>query len=338
MRVTMVGRCGAIALILAGLGTNAPAQEAPLVSEGGTISATFENDIFGGTDQNYTNGVRIGYLSPRNEPAGLARFGRTHLSWLTPAEDWYLTFALGQNLFTPSDITLPNPPRSERPYGAFLYGSVGIVADSGSQLDTIALDLGIVGQSALGEETQSFVHEIVGADDPRGWDTQIRDEIGFRLLYERKYRFLYDFEPGLFGLQVDAAPNFAVAIGNVDTSASAGLTLRVGDRLEDNYGPPRIRPAVSGPGFFDASDAFGWYLFAGAEARVVGYNMFLEGNLFREGAEGVTPNRIVGDFQLGLALQFKSVEVSYTHVLRTEEYSGQDGLAQFGSVNLRFKF
>lgn len=326
-------------LVCCALAGRADAQDSEVpISDGGTVGVTVENDIFGGTDQNYTSGVRLSYLSPRNKPGGVARFGRENLSWITPADDWYLSFAAGQNLFTPSDITLPVPPPRERPYGAFIYGSVGIVADSGAQLDTLALDFGIVGQSALGEETQSFVHQIISADDPKGWGTQIRDEPGFRLLYERKYRFLYDFKPGLFGLQVDAAPNFALALGNVDTSFAAGLTLRIGDKLEDNYGPPRIRPAVSGPGFFDPTDTFGWYLFAGAEARVVGYNMFLEGNLLRDGTDGVTPNRLVGDFQAGVALQFKSVELSYTHVFRTEEYSGQDGFAQFGSINARFRF
>ena len=36
-------------------------------SKGGTYSFTFENDIFGGDDRNYTNGVRLDYASPRND-------------------------------------------------------------------------------------------------------------------------------------------------------------------------------------------------------------------------------------------------------------------------------
>lgn len=49
-------------------------------SEGGTISATFENDIFGGTDRNYTNGVRLDYVTPRNDLPGWARFARDILN------------------------------------------------------------------------------------------------------------------------------------------------------------------------------------------------------------------------------------------------------------------
>jgi len=307
------------------------------ISEGGTLSFTFENDIFGGDDKDYTNGVRLDYLTPRNDIPLFARIARRNLRWLTDAEDWYATFGIGQNMYTPSDITLTDPPDDDRPYAGFLYGSVGVVADSGDKLDTIALDLGVVGPASQSDEVQRIVHELIGAPEPRGWGHQLNNEPGVRLLYERKYRFLYDFELSLLDLEVDAAPNFSVALGNVDTSASAGLTLRIGDRLGDNYGPPRVRPAVAGPGFFESADGIGWYLFLGAEGRLVGRNMFIEGNTF-DGNPGVEPNRLVGDIQAGLALQFNGVELTYTHVVRTPEIKGTKSFAEFGSVNLRFKF
>lgn len=332
----------ATALALLALPAAAQEPPEPPVSEGGTWSATFENDTFGGTDRNYTNGIRLDYVTPRNAPAWLARTGRRSLGWLTDAEDWYLTFGVGQNIYTPQDIALDVPPEDDRPYGAFLYGSVGVVADSGDRLDTLQLDLGIVGPSALGEDTQKTVHSILDVQRPRGWEFQLRDEPAVRLVYERKYRYLTSVDLGLFGLQADAAPSWSVAVGNVDTSASVGLTLRVGDRLEDTYGPPRILPAVAGPGFFESADGFGWYLFGGAVGRAVGYNIFLEGNLFKDAPEarerGVEPNRLVADFQVGLALQFQGVELAYTHVFRSEEFERQDGFAQFGSLNARVKF
>jgi len=333
-------RPAALALALALPAFPAAAEEQPSphpVSEGGTVSFTFENDIFGGTDRNYTNGVRLDYISPRNDLPLWGRLAKRGLHHIVDAPDWYVSYAIGQNIYTPPDISIENPPPGERPYAGFLHGSFGVIADSGDQLDTFAIDLGVVGPASLAEQSQTFVHGLIGDQKPQGWDTQVDNEPAFRLLWERKYRFLYDFEPGLFGLQVDAAPQFNVSLGNVDTSAAVGATVRIGDRLEDNYGPPRVRPAVSGPGFFEPSPGFGWYLFASAEARVVGYNMFLQGNLFKDGVDGVDPKRLVGDFQAGIAVQFQGVELTYTHVLRSPEYDGQDGFSQFGSLNLRFK-
>ena len=114
-------------------------------SEGGTVSATFENDIFGGTDRNYTNGVRFDYVTPKNDLPLWARFARDQLKPIVPASDWYASYAIGQNMYTPSDITLDEPPANDRPYAGFLYASFGLAADTGRELDSFALELGVIG-------------------------------------------------------------------------------------------------------------------------------------------------------------------------------------------------
>jgi hypothetical protein len=314
-----------------------PDRSPHLVSEGGTYSFTFENDTFAGDDDDYTNGVRADYVTPRNELPGWARFARRNLGWLTDAGDWYATYALGQNMYTPSDISLDDPPEDDRPYAGFFYGSIGIVADRGDRLDTIALDIGVVGPAAQADHVQTFVHELMDAQEPKGWEHQLENEPAFRLLYERKYRYLERLDLGLLDLEADFAPHLSVALGNVETSAGAGQTFRIGDRLADNYGPPRVRPAVAGPGFFRPAEGLGWYIFAGAEARLVGRNIFVQGNTFEHGP-GVDPERLVADFQAGLAVQYNGVELTYTHVLRSPEFKGQDEFSEFGSLNLRFRF
>lgn len=314
------------------------AQEPPgLVSEGGTYSITFENDIFGDEDRDYTNGLRLDYISKRNDLPAVGRFARNNLGWLTDADDWYMTYAIGQNIFTPSDISLSNPPPGERPYAGFLYGAIGIAADSGDALDVIGLEIGMVGPSSLAEETQKLVHNVVGVTEPEGWDTQLQDEPAFRLLYERKYQFERDIPLPVLDLSADFAPHFNMSLGTVDTSFGIGGAVRLGQDLADDYGPPRVRPAVSSPGFFRDQDGFSWYVFAGVEGRFVLRNLFIEGNTF-EGVKGVDPRRFVADFQAGAAIQVGSVELAYTHVLRTSEYEGQGGNSDFGSLNLRFKF
>jgi hypothetical protein len=304
---------------------------------GGFWALTFENDIFAGTDRDYTNGVRVSYTSHRNDLPLWGRAARDHLGWLTDARDWYVAYAIGQNMFTPTDISDPTPPATERPYAGFLYASAAIIADRGDRLDTIALDMGVVGPSALAEQSQKLVHDIGGFEDPQGWDAQLEDEFGFRLLYERKDRYGADIGGRLLDLEVDAAPHYSLALGNVDTSAAAGLTVRIGADLESDYGPPRIRPAVSGPAFFGEGDGFAWNLFLSAEARAVGRNIFLEGNTFRD-SPSVDPHRLIGEVSAGVSTRFDNVELTYTHVLRSKEYEGQEDPAMFGSVNVRMRF
>ena len=306
-------------------------------SEGGTFSFTLENDIFSGTDRDYTNGFRIDYISERNDLIGIGRFAKEHLNPYFQADDWYMTYALGQTMLTPSDITDPNPPQNERPYAGWLYASIGVVADSGTALNSMVLDLGVVGPLSGAEQFQKYVHDIIDADKPVGWDGQLENEPAFRLLYEHKRRAFFDLNLPVADIGADLLPHANVSLGTLDTSVGVGVTARIGQDLLNDYGPPRVRPAVGAPGFFDGSDGFRWYLFAGAEGRAVARNLFLEGNTFNQ-IDGVSINRLVADFQLGAAIGFGGVEMAYTHVLRTEEYAAQDRFGEFGSVNIRTKF
>ena len=303
----------------------------------GTFRVTWENDIFGGTDKGYTNGFRADYVTPKNQLTRVGEFARRNLTWLSDDAEWYETFSLGQNIYTPEDLTRRIPDPDDRPYAGFLYASFGMVADNGKRLDTIALDFGVVGRMALADDVQRAVHDLIQADDPRGWSSQLRNEPGVRLLFERKFRYLADLKFSLGDLQMGFAPHYGFALGNVDTSAAAGFMMRIGDRLDDNYGPPRVRPAVAGPGFYQYKDGLGWYLFGGLEGRAVGRNIFIEGNTFRNSAS-VEPHRLVGDANVGFALQYGNAEFSYTHVFRSPEFRGQRGIVQFGSLSLSVKF
>lgn len=333
-------------LALVGLAAPAVAQQpppptdgkAPLPqSEGGTISATFENDMFAGTDKDYTNGLRLDYVTAKNDLPFWGEAIRDVFQPVFKTDIWYASYSIGQNIFTPQDIKESRPASDDRPYAGFLYASIGLSADSGDELDTVALDIGVIGDDSLAKEAQSFVHELIGSDDPQGWHTQLGDYPGVRLLYEKKYRYGEDFDLGLFSLEADVAPHFNVALGNVDTSAGAGMTVRIGDSLRNDYGPPRVRPAVAGPGFFEGGDSLGWTLFAGAEARAVAYNGFIEGSPFKN-ERGLNPERIVGDLQAGVSFRFGDVELTYTHIVRSPEFEGQDNASIFGSLNLRAKF
>src|SRR3546814_17784538 len=104
----------------------------------------------------------------------------------------------------------------------------------------------------------------------------------------------------LNNLGVDVTPHLGAALGNVYTYGAGGLTLRFGEDLPDDYGPPRIRPALPGSDYFRPTDDFGWYFFAGAEGRIVARNIFLDGNTFKD-SHSVDKRPLVADLQAGLA-------------------------------------
>lgn len=301
----------------------------------GTWTANWENDIFGGTDRNYTNGNRFSYVSPEAGMGGL--HGPIARALLFADENdrvrWGL--ALGQSMYTPRDTEARNPLPDQHPYAAFAYGEYSVYAQDRDSLRMIGLKAGIVGPSAQGEWVQNNVHRAINTTEVNGWDNQLSDEPAFVVMYERKERALLAGE--YVGLELDVVPHIGVALGTLRTHASAGATLRFGDDLQRDFGPPRIRPAMGGSGYFEATPSFNWYLFVGAEGRAVARNLFLDGNTWTDSAS-VDKKPFVAELQYGLVLQYDRIQLAWTFVTRSRQFEEQESPQQFGAVSLSVKF
>ena len=307
--------------------------------DGWTLNVTAENDMFGSdTDRHYTHGTRFSLAAPEGDVPDWVRDAAPKFPLFSDQGKLRTSYFLGQNLYTPADIRITNPSNMDRPYAAWLYGGVGLVSDLGARVDTLGLTLGMVGPAALGEATQKTVHKWVGSPQPQGWDHQLRNEPGVVLTYERRIRRFVNFDTGLFDLELDASPQAGVSLGNIFTHLEAGTVFRLGHDLEsDRGGPPRIRPSLPGSDYFTPSDQFSWYLFGGVAGRLVGRNIFLDGNSFTD-SYSVDKKPLVGDFQFGLAMNYKGVRMAYTQIIRTKEFENQSSPDSFGAITLSYQF
>jgi len=141
----------------------------------------------------------------------------------------------------------------------------------------------------------------------------------------------------VFDLKFDAVPHFGGSLGNVYTYAAGGLTLRLGSRLEDDFGPPRIRPSLPGSSYFLPHREFTWYFFTGFEGRAVVRNIFLDGNTFSD-SHSVDKKPFVGDLQAGLSAQWDRFRLTYNQIFRTKEFDGQEKSDIFGALSLSYHF
>lgn len=328
------GHAGALVLwlLLASFSATAQSPEADPAGpiDRGSLSFVIENDVFTGTDRNYTSGVLMAYLSPpRPEESGLRRFAQ-RIRLAAPTDRVRYGVSIGQSLFTPEDISVPEPLGDQHPYAGWLYVGGSFVVESARTLDTILLEVGIVGPAAQGEDTQKTVHQIVDTTEPRGWDNQLENEFGVALSYDRKWRGLKRWE--MIGLEVDFTPNVGFSLGNILTQANLGATFRIGNDLANDFGPPRIRPSLAGSGPLLQRDNLGWYLFAGVVGRAVAHNIFLDGNTTRE-SQNVERRPWVGDAQAGLVVQLGRAQLGFTGVVRSKEYETQDEIQAFGALS-----
>lgn len=313
----------------------APAGPAP-TDLAGSFALIIENDNVAGRDRYYTNGFLLSWRSPAyNPPAWLGAVSDRAAFLLPPGGTlrWGLSF--GQNLFTPEDVATRTPDPLDRPYAAFLYGAVTVLAYTPTELASLELQLGVVGPAALGEQVQGVVHDIRDFERSRGWDTQLKDELGVNLVGTRQWRL--NRPTGLDGISVGLVPSVAASLGNVQTYAGAGALLRIGSELEADFGPPRVRPVSAGSVFFEPRDGFGWYAFAGVEGRAVLRDISLDGNTWRD-SRSVDREPFVGDASLGAAVMIARARLTATYTVRSREFDGQRDASQFGSLSLAFRF
>lgn len=331
-----MNRVLAAALLLFGIFAAPCAAVAEQKPRRGTFSFVIENDLFYDIDRHYTSGVRLIWVP---DPWAAAPNWAMKLALLAP---WFPEeglvrhgYAIGQSMFTPEDITIADPSLQDRPYAGWLYGTIGLGLETGRQLDQFALSIGMVGPASLAEQSQKIVHRTIDSDKPQGWDTQLKNEPGIVVTYQRSWRQFAAVT--FFGNQLDLSPHAGVALGNVFTYANAGVTLRYGGQLPNDYGPPRIQPGLPGTADFSPVADFGWYLFAGVDGRAVARNIFLDGNSFRD-SRSVDKETLVGDLQFGIVLDWPVVRLSYTHVFRTSEFTTQQSQDNFGAISISVKF
>jgi lipid A 3-O-deacylase len=251
--------------------------------------------------------------------------------------DTRIEYELGQSMFTPEDITRTIPDPNDRPYAALAYGSFGIVNRRSDQwLDQYQVVFGIVGPSARGKELQRWVHAQINAREPRGWDTQIRDQFAGEVRFQRsKTLDAWHSDTELYGAEL--TPHFGASVGNLTTSANVGLGFRFGRRLPADFGPPRISPSLPGSGYFEPQGGFGWYLFGGIDVRYMAHSLVLDASS-RLG-QNVERRPWVADLQGGAALYWNTWRIAYTQVWRTREFEAQgDRFSSFGAVSLTWRY
>ncbi len=303
------------------------------------VTLNAENDLFGGgTDRNYTNGVRLTYFKIGARTPDIFK----KISHLVPTfsinKTTSIYYTLGQNLYTPKDITQSTVNLNDRPYAAFLYGAAGLTTITKNHVDEMEATLGVIGPLALGRPVQTWVHEnISDSDTPRGWSHQLKNEPGVILSWRRRWPERYSFET--FGLSSGVEPHWGITAGNVYTYASGGLSLRLSTqdaRWQDD--PLRVRPAMPGTGaFITPENKLGWYLFGGVEVRAVARNIFLDGNTFTD-SHSVDKKNLVADVSGGIALTYGKTRLSYSLIYRTSEFKRQDEGDVFGSLSLGWRF
>lgn len=339
---------------------------------GGTLR--LENDLFTGTDRNYTNGVALsvvsrdlqGALRPECLPQPIAWYTR-FIGWVDPAfwrdsgvrsASQNIVVRFGQSMYTPENKTRTDLIPDDRPYAGLLY--LGLAwnrrvhpqAATYELLDVRELTLGLIGPWSLAEQSQELVHRVRGIERFRGWDNQLHNEPAFQMAMERKFK-PYTEGAVLPGWGGDVIGGYALRVGNIETAASTGVELRAGWNIPNDFGSYPIRPGAENRPPSGVADLRttkpqsarapkpGAHAFLNLEARAVAWDFSLDGNMFRH-SHHVSRRPWIAQAAAGLSSQWLvagyGIRLALMRVWRTREFDEQVGHHAFGSIALSFEF
>jgi len=309
----------------------------------------YENDLFAGTDNNYTNGIKLSWVSANladyiNDPClpkwvrQLNRFSQT----LQPGafETRNMVVSFGQSMYTPTDNARSDLIANDRPYAGWLYLGFAYNARNAREMDTVEIDIGMVGPASLARQSQNTIHDWRGIDRFNGWDNQLNNELGIQFVKERKNKVLVISRAD--APKIDAITHYGFSLGNVKTYLNAGLEMRIGSYLPDDFGTSPIRPASdsNAPLPINAARRLsngGIHAFVGVDARAVAHNIFLDGNTFSN-SHSVAKEYLVGDVSAGIAWQWVGGKITYAQYWRSKEFRQQKDTQSFGSLTLSLEY
>lgn len=311
------------------------------------VNLRVDNDVLGGQDQGYSNGVQLTLVSPNlrdytNDPClpRLARWVNRYLNALQPTtfeqQNMIATFA--QGIFTPTDFSRSDLIEDDRPYAAALLIGLGYNAREGDHLRTTQLQFGIVGPSAMGKQAQDAVHGLTGSERFRGWDNQLEDEPVVRLLHERMQRF--SSNDGAGGWSWDTISHYGGSFGNLATYANAGAEFRFGLNLPDDFGSTPLRPAGENTAPTRQPQSLytpGAHMFLTLDTRWVLYDITLDGNLFRD-SHSVEKRHAVAYVGYGVAYMRHRWKFALARYHGTREFETQRETPVFGSFTISRAF
>lgn len=288
---------------------------------GGTIDVVLDNDLVADSDDGYTGGFHLGYVSrhrasfadgPVPSAIGhaldrLPRLGQ-------PGRRRVIAYGLAQRIFTPEDLESEELVEDDLPYAGLLVASAVAAARDPRHLDALTISVGVVGPSSLAERVQRVAHRVTGSDEARGWRHQLHDEPLLNAQFEHRWRAAAWRGAGLNG---DFIVSGSGAAGNIVTMAGGGVNARWGWSVPQDFfvPPPLFGEETVGSMPWDPAEAgrSALYLAASVDASLLANAIHLDGNTFRD-SHHVDHDHWTARAHLGLHARIDRASIAVTLV------------------------
>jgi len=312
----------------------------------GWFALTVENDAFGvldTSDDGYSNGISIswGYgkfddFNAIQMPGWIRKL--TQATYLNQGNEnrYAIAYGVSQGMYTPEDIEEVDLIVDDRPYVGSLLWKSRLYSIEDHYANTLGLTLGIVGPAALAEQSQTFIHEIIGARTPNGWDNQINNEPVFRIEAEHIRRlFAWDIATDF---SVDGVALAEAGIGNWRSNVGAGVGLRLGNYLAQNFAYYQPLGARSVNTFAEAPpQKLFWQLGLSAYGQYVFNDITMDGNTFKD-SHSVELIHDQSFISASIAFGWQHWNLIFSTQRGTSQFEEQKSKTNFGAATIVYNY
>lgn len=269
-----------------------------------SIDITYENDSIYGQDRYYTNGIQISFLT-------------TNFILNNTNKQFYnYSFGIGQKIFTSSDIKDEHPSQNDRPYAGYLYLYLNKNIFYNNFINSFGVSVGTTGFLSLAEHTQKTIHSLIGSPKPKGWHTQIDNELLLMLTYSNIRQIFYK-NINNYNFNIILTSTFDV--GTPKTDIKEYLEIRFGTNVFNNFISSRISNNTIG---IVNTKEIDYYFFTSIGINTIFYNTFLHGNI-DDRRKKIDINNFVYEFNCGASFVFKKFYLKHTTSIISKEFKTQ---------------
>ena len=277
-----------------------------------------------GQDRYYTNGLFITFRHAVDQ---------SRLNATVNKRIWEVE--AGQKIYNPYSGFVNDNDRIDRPFAGYLYGggSMNWFYNSESNLK-LSVQLGTIGPSSLAEKGQTLLHNTVGFYELRGWETQIRDELGVNIVAEYNYLLHRGSAKKTdFTLQSNAR------LGSTFSSAGVGLLFRAG-KLNQLFNSATTSSNISNNNKTEPLSDTESFFYASPSLSFIAYDATIQGGLFSNIENPVTfgVKPLVFQQQLGFMYSKQRWTVDLSLIFRSKEIKSIARAQQYGSAALYYRF
>ncbi len=269
-----------------------------------TFQFKWSNDFEYQTDYYYTNGFAFELFTPwmQDNPINSMLLPHSSNSVLLYGA------TLLQDIYTPrAKFYVPDQLNGDRPFAAYiLLGAKKISFNREKRVKLYSeLQVGVLGQAALGEEVQNGIHKLLPtSSEVNGWENQISNSL--MINYSASIKKIIPVTKWFEASGVSSAQ-----LGLPFTNVGAGLQLRVG---VFNILPNEFE--------FLFEREWEMFLTLSAIGKIIGYNATLQGGVFSKSIYTLNNiHRFVGYASAGFTAIYKGVKLQYFQNFNTPEFS-----------------